>query len=267
MKAFQLKPFLVRNNSANIFLHRSVAGYFLFIMLLVLSTIPLSIISYTSTLLFLAIRVIQLANFIAIGILNAALIERRPFFTRYTRKERLYLTFALTLAVYATLLSPSFILGASMQRMAFAGSCAFLLPMMLMQAWHYYFTIPESRSMVWCDYKLIAENANIAYLNTIRIHLKVSKKYLGNKETSFFINAPLKTDVGKIFNTFLNVEIKRSASDIECIDQSGTPFGWKFFIVRFGGFYKRVLDPSKSLKNNNNIMRNAIILVKRVKLS
>ena len=68
-------------------------------------------------------------------------------------------------------------------------------------------------------------------------------------------------------NSFLNIERKDGNVDIDCIDPDNKPYGWKFFAVSFGGVYKRILDPEKSLQDNGNIKKNTTILAKRVEMS
>lgn len=148
--------------------------------------------------------------------------------------------------------------------MALASSCAFLLPYMIVQAWNYFVLIQENESMVWNGYKLVTDNPDVVYLNTILVNIRLSKKYKVKEESSFLINTPLNLELGKLFNSFLNIEIKEGNVDIDCIGQNHTPFGWKFYAVQFGGLYKRILDPKKSLQGNGHIKRNTTILAKRV---
>ena len=84
------------------------------------------------------------------------------------------------------------------------------------------------------------------------------------EQSSFLINTPLQLELGKLFNSFLNIENKDDVNAIEYMGKNQVPFGWKFYAVSLGGLYKRILDPEKSLQNNGSITKNTTILAKRV---
>ncbi|MEO6000491.1 MAG: TssN family type VI secretion system protein [Chitinophagaceae bacterium] len=267
MKAFQITPFVIRTNSIPFFLNRKFAGYiFLFISITIASS-SFSLMGYSSASLFRAIFLIQLINFMAFGILHTVLLEKHPYFSLYSLKEKYYFSSVLTLIIYGMLLLFYFIVNANMQKIVLASCCAFLLPYMFYQSWFYFLRIPENKSMVWYGYKATDENADIIYLSTILVHLKLSRKYMVFKEDSFLINSPLHLELGKLFNSFLSVEKNSDSTDIECTDKNNIPYGWKFFAVSFGGLYNRELDPSKSLHDNKNIQKNTTILAKRMSMN
>ncbi len=267
MKEFQLQPFLVKNNSINLFLNWKVIRYFLLFALIALPIGSLSIINYRSDTVFLAVRFIQLALFVFLGIVHSDLLDKRPLFPHHSIKEKFYFSFVLALIIYGALLLFYFIVNSDMHRMAVASSCAFLLPYIIVQAWNYFLLIPENKSMVWNGYIHSEENLDVVYLNTILINISLTKK-AGTKEvSSFLINTPLHLQLGKLFNSFLNIERKDGNVDIDCIGPDNKPYGWNFYTVSFGGIYKRILDPEKSLQNNGNIKKNTTILAKRVDVS
>ncbi len=267
MKEFQLQPFLIKNNNIHLFLNWKVTRYFLFFILIALAVSSLSVINYRSETVLLTVRLIQLAIFVFLGIVHSDLLEKRPLFTHHSTKEKFYLSFVLTLIIYGALLLFYFIIKSDMQHIALASSCAFLLPYMIVQAWNYFLLIQESESMIWNGYKDFAENTEIVYLNTILINIRLSKKYQAKEASSFLINTPLTLELGKLFNSFLILEMKDGNIEIDCIGPNNKPFGWKFFAVSFGGLYKRILDPEKSLQNNGSDKKNTTILAKRVDLS
>lgn len=267
MKEFQLHPFLIKNNSINLLLNWKVTRYLFLFILIALPVSSLSIINNKSETVFLAVRLIQLVIFVFLGIVHSDLMEKRRLFTQYAIKEKFYFSFVLTLLIYGVLLLFYFIVKSNMQRMAVASSCAFLLPYMIVQAWNYFVLLQENKLMVWNGYKPFAENPNIVYLNTILINIRLSRKHQVKEESSFLINTPLNLQLGKLFNSFLYIEMKEGNVDIDLIGKNNTPYGWKFYAVTFGGLYKRMLDPEKSLQDNGNIKRNTTILAKRMDVS
>ena len=264
MKAFQIHPFLLKTNNIPFFLKRKFARYILLFIFITISSGAFSIMGYSSAPLFRAILLVQLINFMAIGILHTALLEKRQFLPLYFPKERFYFSFVLTLIIYGMLLLFYSMVNANMEKIVLASCCSFLLPYMVYRSWLYFQLLPKDTSMVWYGYKATDENADIVYLSTILLNLKLSRKYMAYKEDTYLINMPLHLELGKLFNSFLNVEKNSNATDLECVDPNNVPYGWKFYAISFGGFYQRVLDPSKSLNDNKNIQKNTTILAKRV---
>ena len=148
--------------------------------------------------------------------------------------------------------------------MAVASSCAFILPYLTVQAWNYFLLLADDGAMVWNGYKKIASGADIVYLNSILIQVRLLNKLRDKEDSPYTINAPLNIELGKLFNSFLNIENKDGNSEIECIAPDNKPFGWKFYSVNYGGLYKRILNPAESLQNNGNIKKNTTILAVRV---
>lgn len=265
MKEFQLQPFIVKNNSIYLFFNWKVIRYLFFFTLMALSVSYLSVINFSTSPIFIAVRIIQFTLFIALGIIHSESLDKRSFFTHHSNKEKFYFTLVLTLVIYAALLLFYFTVQSDMQRMAVASSCAFILPYLIVQAWNYFLLLADDGAMVWTGYKKVEANVDIVYLNSILIRVRLLKRCGDKEDSPYSINSPLNIELGKLFNSFLNVENKDgNDSEIECIATDNKPFGWKFYAVSYGGLYKRILNPAESLQNNRNIKRNTTILAVRV---
>ncbi len=264
MKEFQLQPLLLKNNSLNLFRKRKVTGHILMFVALALPLASLSFLNFDAAWKIWAFKVLQLAFFGLLGIRHISLLKNRSVFIHHSEKDKLYFSFVLTLIIYGALLLFYFVVKTNLQHMALSSSCAFLVPYLVNQAWLNYQLIPENNAKVWYDYNPVVENPDIAYLNTIRINLTLSRSFNVKDNVSYLISTPLTLELGKLFNAFLFVETKASTGEIECVNDESVPYGWKFFVVKYGGLYKRALDPDKSLQNNGNIKKNTNLLAKRV---
>lgn len=246
------------------FRKRKVTGHILMFIGFALPLASLSFFDFDSVWKFWTFNFLQLASFGLLGIRHIILLKNRPVFAQHSPKEKLYFSFVLALIIYGALLLFYFLVKTNLQRIALTSSCTFLLPFLINQAWLYYQLIPENNAKVWYDYNPVVENPDIAYLNTIRINLTLSRSFNVKDNLSYLISTPLTVELGKLFNAFLFVETKASTGEIECVDEDSVPYGWKFFVVKYGGLYKRALDPGKSLQNNGNIKKNTTLLAKRV---
>jgi hypothetical protein len=264
MKEFQLQPFLLKNNNMSIFLNWKVTRYAIFFILSAIALGSLSVINHQTNTSDNVTRLAQVALFIFLGIIHADSLSKRPIFTHHSIKEKCYFSFALTLFIYGFLLLYYSVVRSNLQQVALASCCSFLLPYFIVQSWNFYLVLEDNNSMIWKGYKYVADSPDVVYLNTLLINIRLSRKARAKEETSFLINTPLNMELGKLFNSFLNVEKRVDETAIDSMGDYNKPYGWKFYLVSFGGVYKRILDPNKSLQGNKNIKRNATILAKRV---
>lgn len=205
----------------------------------------------------------QLFAFAAFGLLHASLFNKYTLTHRKFQVDRKFVFSGLIfLFVVLVLVVMYAITNTNMIRMAFTSACAFLLPLIIMEAWKAYTSFPQKEFPLWYNSDGVIDTRTTIFLNSVPIRLRLAMKYFDIEEETFELTVPGHTQFGKFFNQFIIEQNKGNISNIECVDLEKKPFGWQFFTKRLGGLYTQIIDPELSLRENN-ISDHSTITAKR----
>lgn len=244
---------------------QKIAYYYLVISIaitLVLGTISLSnLFAYLPGFLIIAFQNIA---FFGCGLLHVSYLKKNTSFpdVKPPFNNQLIFTFFLALVINIVLILLYLFTNSNMIRMSFAGSCAFLLPFVIQQAWKTYNHFIPKQYKVWYNSDIVMDSRTTVFLNSLPIRLRLSLKYFDITDEEFELTVPGHTQFGKFFNQFIIEKNKNNVPAIECIDNEKKPFGWQFYIERLGGLHKQYIDPELSLRENK-VKDHSIITAKR----
>ncbi len=223
----------------------------------------LSVIDYSSYTYYWLAKTFQLLAFGGLGIVHIHYLKKQILFINSELSSKsLWVTLQLFAFVFVVLFILYYLLATNMLLMSLYSSCAFLLPPIIFYSWLNFKTFPEPQYKVWNNFEKVSNNPVTIYLNSIRINVRLTKKYFDIEEQVFLTTLPEDKAFGKLFNQFLlglNEE-----EPIEFLDEKQKPYGWIFFVESIRGYGKRYIDPDMSLEENN-VKENSTIVAKRVK--
>ncbi|MEO5684337.1 MAG: TssN family type VI secretion system protein [Chitinophagaceae bacterium] len=212
------------------------------------------------------INAIQLMCFAAMGIFNVWFFYKRNFLAELSLSGAklaficlLFIVIALVLFVYY------YVSGNNELVMAFASSGAFLLPFLIYQGWIEFMDIPVKSYPVWYLPAVDAavRNTAVSAANSMQVQLKIARRADDMEQHTFPVTTPGKLRLGRMFERFIEDQSEQGSRAVIATTDGRDPFGWHFYEEKWGGFYNRNLNPTKSLLENN-IKTNAKIMVVRI---
>ncbi|MEZ0540561.1 TssN family type VI secretion system protein [Fibrella arboris] len=144
------------------------------------------------------------------------------------------------------------------------GWLPFLLPTLFMLAYESFVKIPARIYRKWF-YPVDRSVPLLELVDTIRLHVRVSKSPDNPLLTTYTIKAPIDRSLHDLFHYMLyshnHEEDPEHPIQYHEIDTEGSLLGWVFYQPRLGGFLKKYLDPSQSL-NHSQLKSDAIIVAR-----
>lgn len=212
---------------------------------------------------FSLLKTLQLFGFLGLGYWHASNLERRlPQLTGENFDGRLLYSVLLFFIILILLSLFYFLTDSALLFMATAGSCAFLIPSMINAAWDNYTRVPEKRYPVWYIPQTPTDKRATISLNSIKLHLKISRKYFDIEGEIFTLTVPGRLKLSTLFHQFMEKE-NRDGS-IECNDEYNKQYGWEFYTEDLNGLRKRYLNPDATLIENA-LQSNTVIIARRVR--
>jgi hypothetical protein len=142
--------------------------------------------------------------------------------------------------------------------------CLFLLPLLLLQSWQAWLSIPAEQYKVWFNPPGGPDPVFLYWPRNYPIHFRLTSHYHEQADALFPMTAPAKVRLGKLFFHFLLEEHQSGRTGIDTVGQDGQPYGWAFYVRERGRWGVRRLDPELNLEENK-IRRQGIIQVIRIK--
>lgn len=240
----------------------AVNTLFFILLSIFIATVPaIQVTAYIS----FGIKAFQLLAFLGLGMLNTYLLNKyQRFLNMNFYKEKLLYTLLLASLIFFILFLFYYVINENILIMAYASSSSFLLPIIIHQAWSFYKSIPEKQYKLWYYPEELADVQVPKFRNGISVQFKVPRKYYDVEEALIAAKAPEPMILSKRFLLVVFEQNKESDTVIEYLDNNKKPFGWKFYLLLYGGLIKKRLDPDLSFMQNN-IPKNAVIIVKREK--
>ncbi|MFT3936565.1 MAG: TssN family type VI secretion system protein [Chitinophagaceae bacterium] len=211
----------------------------------------------------LTIKLLQLLLFLLLGIFNVWFLGKEY---KAEQPTGLHLVIALGALQFIMMIMLLLVVHAVLDNaafsIAFAGSAAFFLPLMVQCAWKLFAAIPVNTPLLWYLPEGEPEPAT-AFRQTMLVQLQIKREPGQQQANTYPLTVSAKLKLGKVFEKLI-VETKQAGRNkiIAVKDQQEQPYGWQFFEIRWLGFYKRFLDPSLSLLGNK-IKANAKIIIVR----
>ncbi|WP_375443583.1 TssN family type VI secretion system protein [uncultured Fibrella sp.] len=133
------------------------------------------------------------------------------------------------------------------------GWLPFFLPTLFMLAYEAFAKIPARVYRKWF-YPVDREVPLIELVDTIRLHVQVSKKPDQPQLTTYTVKAPIDRSLHDLFHYMIyshnNEEDPENPIEYHEVDTEGSLLGWVFYRPKLGGFLKHYLDPSLSLSRS-----------------
>ncbi|MEZ0485638.1 TssN family type VI secretion system protein [Fibrella aquatica] len=134
------------------------------------------------------------------------------------------------------------------------GWLPFLLPTLFMLAYEAFVRIPARVYRKWF-YPVDREVPLLELVDTIRLHVQVSKVPDQPQLTTYTVKAPIDRTLHDLFHYMIyshnNEEEPDDPIQYHEVDTEGSLLGWVFYQPKLGGFLKQYLDPSLSLSRSN----------------
>lgn len=246
------------------FEQKNVGGYLIMYVVAALILSCLSVINFSSDVMFWLMKVVQLIVFTGLGILHNAMLEKDTVSIEDKFPGKIFFSTVLTCLICAALLLFYLLINRSVLFMALASSCAFFLPFTLLQSWRALEKIPDSELPVWHGFDENVEWPDTVYLSNLPITFRLTETQSDMVAVSFSIKAPLHMELSKLFNLFVLAAEKNYNIHIQFVDENNRFFGWQFFAESLKGLLNIQLDPGVSIGNNRKIRPDTVIYVKRV---
>ncbi|MEP7141892.1 MAG: TssN family type VI secretion system protein [Ferruginibacter sp.] len=150
-------------------------------------------------------------------------------------------------------------------QLALAVAGAFLLPVAIQHAWHYFdfIAVPETYQPWFIPNEIPSEEMVAPFLDNLPVEIKLKMNYYDIAETSFKVTIPDRLTLGKMFHEFL-MDKEAKSIKIQLADQEQQPYAWRFLLQR--PFSMTNVDPNLTLADNR-IKPKDIILAERIKIS
>ncbi|MBO0950447.1 TssN family type VI secretion system protein [Fibrella forsythiae] len=144
------------------------------------------------------------------------------------------------------------------------GWLSFFLPTLFMLAYEAFVKIPARVYRKWF-YPVDREVPLIELVDTIRLHVQVSKAPDHPQLTTYTVKAPIDRSLHDLFHYMIysnnNEEDPENPIQYHEVDTEGSLLGWVFYRPKLGGFLKQYLDPSLSL-SRSKLTSDAIIVAR-----
>jgi hypothetical protein len=138
-------------------------------------------------------------------------------------------------------------------------SCAFLLPVSVLEAWNNFTAIPRTEKSVWYYSKDIPAETTLRYLENIKVKLKVVVDEA--KEAELMTSLPATVELERVMYQVIKSQDPFKDGDGTFFKNSDQPYGWVFYTKK--GFNKTYLIPDETLFENK-IKPNTVIYAKRI---
>ncbi|MBO0936698.1 hypothetical protein J2I47_09095 [Fibrella sp. HMF5335] len=134
------------------------------------------------------------------------------------------------------------------------GWLPFFLPLLFMLAYEAFVLIPARVYRKWF-YPVDREVPLIELVDTIRLHVQVSKAPDQPALTTYTVKAPIDRTLHDLFHYMIyshnHEEDPEHPIQYHEVNTEGSLLGWVFYRPRLGGFVKSYLDPSLSLSRSH----------------
>ena len=144
------------------------------------------------------------------------------------------------------------------------GWLPFYLPTVFMLAYEAFVLIPARVYRKWF-YPVDREVPLIELVDTIRLHVRVSKGPDNPLLTTYTVKAPIDRTLHDLFHYMIyshnHEENPESPIQYHEVDTEGSLLGWVFYRPKLRGFVKSYLDPSLSL-NRSQLKSDAVIVAR-----
>lgn len=212
------------------------------------------------------INVIQLCCFGIMGIVNVWFFYRKNILAGLSLTGAKLAFICLLFVIIALVLFIYYIIaGNNSLIMAFGSSSAFLLPFIVYQGWKEFMGIPEKKFSLW----FLPEQASAAAptysaMSAIQVQFVVSRRTDDAEPHSFPVATWGKLKLGRVFEKFIeDQQVNGKQTAIQTFTAGVGPHAWQFYEKKWGGIQLRVLNPLKSMLENN-LKSNAVIVIKRI---
>ncbi len=143
---------------------------------------------------------------------------------------------------------------------------AFIIPVLIYQAFTYFLNIPADEYKLWYypEHNPLPSIENVINAETKKVKFVLSKELHDGKQTSFILeNTPIDTSLGMVFFNLLNKSnSNKGIRHIRYTNEHDEPFGWLFYTRKGWLKNKIVIDPDLSFRNNQ-IHSNEVIFATR----
>lgn len=144
------------------------------------------------------------------------------------------------------------------------GWLPFFLPTLFMLAYEAFAKIPARVYRKWF-YPVDREVPLLELVDTIRLHVQVSKAPDQPQLTTYTVKAPIDRSLHDLFHYMIyshnNEEDPENPIQYHEVDTEGSLLGWVFYRPKLGGFLKQYLDPSLSL-SRSQLKSDAVIVAR-----
>ncbi|HTS44497.1 MAG TPA: TssN family type VI secretion system protein [Puia sp.] len=210
------------------------------------------------------LHIVQLIAFFGLGCVNVVAIRSVSFLSKEYFLEYLYYTLLISLII-CLFLWPIYYLTDSDSLMAFASSCAFLLPFAFVHMWFFYKHIPKDIRLMWNKEETEPDEVSLSFRGMVPVSFQLTRAYFDMQVLRFPVTVSAWVKIGVLFNQLLLEQNKDGGAGIELTDENHCPYGWEFYEEVLGGLVSRQLNPELNMKNNK-IAPQSIIAVRRVKI-
>lgn len=202
-------------------------------------------------------QLVRLASFLLLGLVLATTFQRWTTIPGNNFPVFFVIAVCIQLVVAAfSFVTKKFGVFANLSYVA-----AFLLPLVIIQAWRVFLSIPRVEPSPWFYSGDLQAKPRLVYLENTQFRIKV--KTPGGKSFKISSAAAAQSKLGTAFCYIAKEQNDAGWKRIAFTDESGQPRGWLFYTLSFG-FRKKYLDPEESLYDNN-IRSNATIIAECVR--
>ena len=135
-----------------------------------------------------------------------------------------------------------------------AAVSAFLVPFFIFESWLRFIAIPAVHPALWYYRADLPPAPNVVFLENTPIKVKVITAGKANRTIS--VSSPVQLQLGLAF--YYAASANAAGREISFLDENGQPYGWAFYIERFG-IWRKNLDPDETLYDNGVKPKSVII--------
>jgi|GEM_PF-6472523 len=135
-----------------------------------------------------------------------------------------------------------------------AAVSAFLVPFFIFESWLRFVSIPAVHPSLWYYRPDLPPAPKVVYLENTPIKIKVITAGKASKKIS--VSTPVQIQLGLAF--YYAALGHAAGKEFSFLDEDGQPYGWAFYIERFG-FWRKNLDPDETLYDNGVKPKSVII--------
>ena len=228
-------------------------------------TASLSLINFSTGFIFYLVTALQIISFIAIGYVYTSLLANNPVAKKYSLSIKLVHFSSFAFGIFLMFMLLQLFTHQRLFSIAFASSCAYMLPYIFWQSRIYYLYIQQKQLKIWRIRELTKNERFNVSLNSSKITFKIRKHYYAPEETLYTTVAPAYLQLGRIFSNLMAKENGDGIINIQNTDSNKKPIGWLFYMKYLKGYYRRYLNPDKNAAENK-IKGDSVIFAKRIKI-